>query len=130
LACFPRLGLGGARPASLDSAQVLHAGRFWQLVIYAFFHPPSGLLWFAIEIHAFRWPRSGTFMGAALFSPSTRSCLIPSLFLFGARGNGLGLPAFRDFTSAFSSLRDDLPKRRTFPHYGEGSHSFSSADIR
>jgi membrane associated rhomboid family serine protease len=33
-----------------DSAQVLH-GAFWQLVTYAFVHPPSGLIWFAIEMY-------------------------------------------------------------------------------
>jgi hypothetical protein len=34
-----------------DSAAVLHAGAFHQLVTYAFVHPPSSLLWFAIEMY-------------------------------------------------------------------------------
>lgn len=32
-----------------DSAQVLHAGRFWQIATYAFVHPPS--LWFALHLY-------------------------------------------------------------------------------
>jgi membrane associated rhomboid family serine protease len=35
---------------TFDSAKVLH-GAFWQLVTYAFVHPPSGLIWFAIEMY-------------------------------------------------------------------------------
>jgi rhomboid family protein len=35
---------------SFDSAQVLH-GAFWQLATYAFVHPPSILIWFAIEMY-------------------------------------------------------------------------------
>jgi len=52
-ACFLlAFGQGGALVLlSFDSAQVLHAGRFWQLVTYAFVHPPAGLLWFAIEMY-------------------------------------------------------------------------------
>ncbi len=34
-----------------DSAQVLSAGRLWQVVTYAFVHSPSGLIWFAIEMY-------------------------------------------------------------------------------
>ncbi len=34
-----------------DSAQVLSAGRVWQLATYAFVHAPSGLIWFAIEMY-------------------------------------------------------------------------------
>ncbi len=36
---------------SFDSAQVLLAGRVWQIATYAFVHPPSGLIWFAIEMY-------------------------------------------------------------------------------
>ena len=52
LACF-LIALGGGAILNLlqfDSAQVLH-GAFWQLVTYAFVHPPSGLIWFAIEMY-------------------------------------------------------------------------------
>jgi membrane associated rhomboid family serine protease len=34
-----------------DSAQVLSAGRVWQVVTYAFVHSPSQLIWFAIEMY-------------------------------------------------------------------------------
>src|SRR6266404_1633970 len=34
-----------------DSAQVLYGGQVWRLCTYAFVHPPSGLLWFAIEMY-------------------------------------------------------------------------------
>ncbi len=34
-----------------DSAQVLHGYAWHQLVTYAFVHPPSSLLWFAIEMY-------------------------------------------------------------------------------
>jgi membrane associated rhomboid family serine protease len=34
-----------------DSAQVLYAGRLWQIATYAFVHSPSGLIWFAIEMY-------------------------------------------------------------------------------
>ncbi len=34
-----------------DSAAVLGRGEVWQLATYAFIHPPSGLLWFAIEMY-------------------------------------------------------------------------------
>jgi membrane associated rhomboid family serine protease len=34
-----------------DSAFVLGRGEVWQLFTYAFIHPPSGLLWFAIEMY-------------------------------------------------------------------------------
>ena len=33
-----------------DSAQVWH-GAFWQLLSYAFVHPPAALIWFAIEMY-------------------------------------------------------------------------------
>jgi membrane associated rhomboid family serine protease len=51
-ACF-LIALGGGAILNLlqfDSAQVLH-GAFWQLATYAFIHPPSGLIWFAIEMY-------------------------------------------------------------------------------
>lgn len=44
---------GGASILSLlifDSAAVL-TGSVWQLATYAFVHPPSGLLWFAVEMY-------------------------------------------------------------------------------
>src|SRR5882724_13576195 len=34
-----------------DSAQVLYGGQVWRLCTYAFVHPPSGLLWFAVEMY-------------------------------------------------------------------------------
>ena len=34
-----------------DSAQVLFGGQVWRLCTYAFVHPPSGLLWFAVEMY-------------------------------------------------------------------------------
>ncbi len=36
---------------AFDSAAVLHRFALHQLVTYAFVHPPSGLLWFAIEMY-------------------------------------------------------------------------------
>jgi len=36
---------------TFDSAHVLYGGRLWQIVTYAFVHPPSGLIWFAIEMY-------------------------------------------------------------------------------
>lgn len=47
IACFvPAL----LNPMMFDSAAVLH-GAVWQIGTYAFVHPPSGLLWFAIEMY-------------------------------------------------------------------------------
>src|SRR6266481_1580218 len=34
-----------------DSARVLYLGQVWRLCTYAFVHPPSGLLWFAVEMY-------------------------------------------------------------------------------
>src|SRR5882724_3707057 len=34
-----------------DSAQVLYGAQVWRLCTYAFVHPPSGLLWFAVEMY-------------------------------------------------------------------------------
>ena len=36
---------------AFDSAQILYAGRVWQIATYAFVHPPSNLLWFAVEMY-------------------------------------------------------------------------------
>jgi hypothetical protein len=36
---------------TFDSAQVLSAGRLWQIATYALVHSPSGLIWFAIEMY-------------------------------------------------------------------------------
>ncbi len=36
---------------AFDSAQVLYAGRVWQIGTYAFVHQPSGLIWFAVEMY-------------------------------------------------------------------------------
>ncbi|MEP6956519.1 MAG: rhomboid family intramembrane serine protease [Chthoniobacterales bacterium] len=53
LACFLSAFGGSAILTHLtfDSAYVLGRGEFWQLATYAFVHPPSGLLWFAIEMY-------------------------------------------------------------------------------
>ena len=47
------VALGGSALAYLqfDSAQVLFGGQVWRLCTYAFVHPPSGLLWFAVEMY-------------------------------------------------------------------------------
>ncbi len=52
LACFLLAFGGGAFLGLLmfDSAQVL-SGRLWQIATYAFVHPPSALIWFAIEMY-------------------------------------------------------------------------------
>ena len=34
-----------------DSAMIWSSGQVWRLFTYAFVHPPSGLLWFAIEMY-------------------------------------------------------------------------------
>src|SRR5438045_5118188 len=34
-----------------DSGQVLYGGQVWRLCTYAFFHTPSGLLCFAVEVY-------------------------------------------------------------------------------
>src|SRR5213075_1192694 len=34
-----------------DSAEVWYGGQVWRLFTYAFIHPPSALLWFAIEMY-------------------------------------------------------------------------------
>ncbi|HEX8281289.1 MAG TPA: rhomboid family intramembrane serine protease, partial [Chthoniobacterales bacterium] len=52
IACFLTAAGGGLLSHLVfDSAYVLHGGEFWQLATYAFVHPPSGLLWFAIEMY-------------------------------------------------------------------------------
>lgn len=52
VACFlSAFGLGGILNAMMfDSAAAL-SGSLWQIGTYAFVHPPSGLLWFAIEMY-------------------------------------------------------------------------------
>lgn len=51
IACFLTFGGGGILNALMfDSALVLN-GWVWQIATYAFVHPPSGLLWFAIEMY-------------------------------------------------------------------------------
>ena len=85
-ACFfLALGLGGVlNLLSFDSAQVLHLGRVWQLFTYAFVHPPSGLLWFAIEMYMlFAFGREvERFLGRRAFLILYALLLfIPSLFL-------------------------------------------------
>ena len=52
IACFlTAFGASGVLNAMMfDSADVL-SGGIWQLATYAFVHPPSGLLWFAIEMY-------------------------------------------------------------------------------
>jgi hypothetical protein len=53
LGCF-LLALGGGAlldALTFDSAQVLHGGRLWEVATYAFVHPPSALLWFAIGMY-------------------------------------------------------------------------------
>jgi membrane associated rhomboid family serine protease len=52
LGCF-LIAFGGGSILNLlqfDSAQVWR-GAFWQLGTYAFVHPPSGLIWFAVEMY-------------------------------------------------------------------------------
>lgn len=52
IACFlSAFSVIGVRNGMMfDSAEVLR-GSVWQLATYAFVHPPSGLLWFAIEMY-------------------------------------------------------------------------------
>lgn len=52
LAClFTFAGGGILAHLAFDSGLVLQRGEVWQLVTYAFVHPPSGLLWFLIEMY-------------------------------------------------------------------------------
>lgn len=52
LACFLTFAGGGILAhLAFDSAFVLQRGELWQLVTYAFVHPPAGLLWFLIEMY-------------------------------------------------------------------------------
>ena len=86
LACFLlAFGQGGVLELlSFDSAQVLHGGRVWQVLTYAFVHPPSGLLWFAIEMYMlFAFGREvERFIGRRAFLTLYFLLLItPSLFL-------------------------------------------------
>jgi membrane associated rhomboid family serine protease len=36
---------------NFESADVLYGGRLWEIITYAFVHPPSGLIWFAVEMY-------------------------------------------------------------------------------
>jgi membrane associated rhomboid family serine protease len=86
LACFLlAFGQGGVLDLlSFDSAQVLRAGRVWQLLTYAFVHPPSGLLWFAVEMYMlFAFGREvERFIGRRAFLVLyALLLLIPSVFL-------------------------------------------------
>src|SRR5437667_9722117 len=53
LACFlVAFGGGGfLNFLAFDSAHVFQRGHLWQLGTYAFVHPPSSLIWFAIEMY-------------------------------------------------------------------------------
>lgn len=52
LACLLTFAGGGILAhLAFDSALVLQRGELWQLVTYAFVHPPAGLLWFLIEMY-------------------------------------------------------------------------------
>jgi membrane associated rhomboid family serine protease len=87
-ACFLlAFGQGGVlNLLSFDSAQVLQAGRFWQPITYAFVHPPSGLLWFAIEMYMlFAFGREvERFIGRSAFLTLYALLLIvPAIFLLG-----------------------------------------------
>ncbi len=53
LGCFlVAFGAGGVLDLLMfNSSEVLHGGRLWQIATYAFVHPPSALIWFAIEMY-------------------------------------------------------------------------------
>jgi hypothetical protein len=53
LTCFA-IALGGGgfiNWLGFDSAQVLHSGAVHQILTYAFIHPPSAIIWFAVEMY-------------------------------------------------------------------------------
>ena len=117
-ACF-LIALGGGGILNLlqfDSAQVLH-GAFWQLVTYAFVHPPSGLIWFAIEMYMlFVFGREvERFIGRrAYIGLYVLLLLLPSIFLtIWGLGQRVGLRRFRcrAFRN-FCRLCHDLSERR------------------
>ncbi len=69
---------------TFDSAQVLQGGRIWQVATYAFVHPPSGLIWFAIEMYMlFAFGREvERFIGRSAFIVLyTLLLFVPSLLL-------------------------------------------------
>jgi hypothetical protein len=53
LGCFLIAFGGGAflNLLAFDSAQVISNLHFWQIATYAFVHPPSNIIWFAIEMY-------------------------------------------------------------------------------
>lgn len=52
IACLLTFAGGGILShLAFDSALVLQRGEIWQLVTYAFVHPPSMLLWFLVEMY-------------------------------------------------------------------------------
>jgi hypothetical protein len=125
VSCSPLAGAGSRLCSCLDSAQVFSAGRVWQLATYAFVHPPSGLIWFAIEMYMlFVFGREvERFIGRRAFI-ALYLCLLWSLrvcFASGGSGNGRVGRFSHDFISPSSSLLppfihnvDTLP-----PHPGE-----------
>jgi hypothetical protein len=69
---------------AFDSAQVLSAGRLWQIATYALVHSPSGLIWFAIEMYMlFAFGREvERFIGRRAFiALYVLLLLVPPLFL-------------------------------------------------
>jgi hypothetical protein len=69
---------------AFDSAQVLSAGRLWQIATYALVHSPSGLIWFAIEMYMlFAFGREvERFIGRRAFiALYALLLLVPPLFL-------------------------------------------------
>ena len=134
LACFAIALGGGSLLAALqfDSAQVLQAGKVWQLATYAFVHSPSGLIWFAIEMYMLyvfgreveRFVGRRAFIG--LYARASHVTLATSYRLGSATANRHG-GLFRTALRTFRRFRDDLPKRRAVsPRDGEmGSVDFS-----
>jgi rhomboid family protein len=53
LACFLTFSGGGLLNAMMFDSTAVWNGAVWQLATYAFVHPPSWLLWFAIEMYMF-----------------------------------------------------------------------------
>ena len=110
--------------SQFDSAQVWR-GAFWQLGTYAFVHPPSGLIWFAIEMYMlFAFGREvERFIGRRAFIWLYLLLLfLPSVFLtlWGLRERAglrrFGGVAFRNL----HRVRDHLSECRiALSHHGE-----------
>jgi membrane associated rhomboid family serine protease len=69
---------------AFDSAQILSAGRLWEIATYALVHSPSGLIWFAVEMYMlFAFGREvERFIGRRAFiGLYLLLLLVPSLFL-------------------------------------------------